>query len=151
MGGRLQDWVKRYLPLELAATACALLGGYAAAAWSGNAAVIAYAATWTENLGFYALAIGREWQRYGALRPALQTVMVEFGPAEVLDSFVVRPTCMYVGPLLTGQLASGLILGKVAADVIFYGLAGLTYERQKARAARAKDNPNDGTTSRDES
>jgi hypothetical protein len=134
MGGRLRDWLKRYLPLELAATACALLGGYAAASSTANAAVIAYAATWAENVGFYALAIGREWRRQGALAPAMRIVVMEFGPAEVLDSFVVRPACMYLGPLLTGQLASGLIVGKIAADIAFYGLAGLAYERQKARA-----------------
>jgi hypothetical protein len=136
MGGRLQTWIKRYLPLELAATACALLGGYAAAAWSGNAAVIAYAATWTENIGFYALAIGREWRRQGAVAPAVRSVMLEFGPAELLDSFIVRPACMYLLPLLTGGLASGLILGKIAADIAFYGIAGLAYERQKRAEKR---------------
>lgn len=135
MRERLWNWSKRYLPLEVAATACALLGGYAAAAWSLNGAVIAYAATWAENVGFYALAIGRAWRQQGTVGSALKAVALEFGPAELLDSVVVRPACMYLFPTLFGHLGVGLIVGKVVADVVFYGLAGLAYERLKGRGS----------------
>jgi hypothetical protein len=145
MKAKLIEWLARYLPLEIAATACSLAGGLAAAAVGMNAAVVAYAATWAENAGFYGYALTREVRRAMsstplpamALGPALlsssRALVAEFGAAEVLDSFVVRPACMYLLPQITGNLAVGLVLGKIAADIAFYGLAVAAYEWRKSR------------------
>jgi hypothetical protein len=142
---KLLEWLSRYLPLEIAATACSLAGGLGAAAIGMNAGIIAYAATWAENAGFYGYALAREVRRTTAGAPlslmsrgptllqSARTLIAEFGPAEVFDSFVVRPACMYAIPQLTGNLALGLILGKVVADVAFYGLAVAAYEWGKSR------------------
>ncbi len=145
MKAKLIEWGARYLPLEIAATACSLAGGLGAAAIGMNAGIIAYAATWAENAGFYGYALAREVRRTVAgapltamvLGPALLTssraLIAEFGAAEVFDSFIVRPACMYVMPQITGHLALGLVLGKVVADIAFYGLAVAAYEWGKSR------------------
>jgi hypothetical protein len=142
---KLVEWLMRYLPLEIAATACALAGGLGAAALVTNAAVIAYAATWAENAGFYGYALLREMRRNRsgtglslvsigqALVQSTRAILTEFGPAEVLDSFVVRPACMLVLPQATGNLPLGLLLGKILADLAFYGLAAAAFEWSKTR------------------
>ena len=54
--------------------------------------------------------------------------VVEFGPADLADTFVVRPAAMFGGTLITGNVVFGVIIGKVAADLVFYGLAITSYE-----------------------
>lgn len=149
MMARMLEWLRRYLPLELMATAFSMAGGLGAAALGANAGVIAYVATAMENVGFYGYALSREVRlRLGAspispatvgplLLPASRNLLGEFGPAELIDSFVLRPACLYALPKLTGNLAIGLLLGKLAADAAFYGLAVIAYERRKARFSRS--------------
>jgi hypothetical protein len=131
--------------LEIAATACSLAGGVGTAAITSNGAVIAYAATWAENVGFYGCALVREARRnlgtaplsFASVKPALlpsaRSLVAEFGPAEVFDSFVLRPACMYLLPKLTGHLAVGLLLGKVLADGAFFGIAIIAFEWNRYR------------------
>lgn len=137
--GRIRRWFGRYAPAEVAATFGALLaGGLANLAGSGAATV--YAATLGELLGFYGVivwrdlrrgpAVGRPWWRFGAL-------LLEFGPAELLDTLVVRPLAMYLAATMVGNMLLGIVIGKVAADVVFYAVAiaghelGRTSDRQQ--------------------
>jgi ornithine decarboxylase len=53
---------------------------------------------------------------------------VEFGPAELTDTLLVRPAAMFLGSLATGNVLVGVLIGKVAADLVFYGLAISSYE-----------------------
>ncbi|MEZ5851954.1 MAG: hypothetical protein R3D68_15015 [Hyphomicrobiaceae bacterium] len=145
MRTKLREWFWRYVPLEIAATAFALLGGLGASILTDNGAVIAYAATWAENAGFYGVAFVRELRsaghakraapasRWSVLHAAAHRLAAEFGPAEVLDSFVLRPALLYLLPKLTGNLTLGLLVGKILADVGFFGMAIIAYEWRKAR------------------
>jgi hypothetical protein len=133
--GKAREWLVRYLPLEIAATLTALAGGLGAAAVTDHPVVIAYAGALSENVGFYAVAVGREIR--GAERPgvaiAIRRVMWEFGLAEALDSFVIRPFAMYVSAAVLGSVGLGIVVGKVLADLAFYAIAIVFYERLKAR------------------
>ena len=62
---------------------------------------------------------------------ALRRIVIEFGPAELIDSVAVRPLTFYMGPLMFGNVIAGWIFGKLASDVAFYLCAVLTYERFK--------------------
>lgn len=55
-----------------------------------------------------------------ASRRVLRRMLLEFGSAEVLDGFVIRPLCLAAGLELIGG-AAGAVAGKIAADVAFYG------------------------------
>ena len=55
-------------------------------------------------------------------------MVLEFGTAEFLDSFVIRPFTMYIFPLLTHNLVLGLLVGKFVADIIFYIPTIIAYE-----------------------
>lgn len=142
MQKKLGEWLRRYLPLEIAATLAALAGGLGVACLSANPLAIAYAGTWSENVGYYGMAVWREIRaRAGddAAVPALATrfataarrLLWEFGAAELIDSFVARPLCLYWAMALAGNVGLGLVAGKLLADVVFYAIAIAFYEAGK--------------------
>lgn len=87
---------------------------------------------------FYAVMGTRELSRRGglsALPAAVRDLAVEFGPAEALDSLLLRPFLLYAGISLSGHPALGALLGKLAADVVFYSLATAGHGVVERRAA----------------
>ncbi len=143
-----REWLARYLPLEIIATLTALIGGLLATLVTTNAVAIAYAAAWSENIGYYALAFAREMrgqpgaetsgEAAGASTSArslraTKNLVLEFGPAELVDSFISRPFCMYAATWMFGSIGVGIIVGKLLGDLIFYGLAIIAYEFRKSR------------------
>jgi hypothetical protein len=59
---------------------------------------------------------------------------MEFGPSGLLDTLLIRPACMGLGIRLLGPVR-GLVLGKLAADVLFYVPVIFMYERRGRSAA----------------
>jgi hypothetical protein len=144
IGRRVREWLARYLPAEVAAVSGALVAAGVAHRLAGPAAA-ALAGSIGESVAFYAVIVVRDLRRGRASHMWLRNVgriarnmVLEFGPAELIDTFVVRPTAMYLGPVVVGRLAAGVVLGKIAADVVFYALAIIGYELRKAAAARRR-------------
>ena len=140
------EWTRRYLPLEILATVTALIGGMSAAIVTANAVVISYAGAWGENVGYYGYAFTREMRRLSAGSPdappmafwsrvstTIRGLVWEFGLAELIDSFLARPFCMFAATALLGSLELGIVAGKLAADVLFYAIAIVFYELGKRR------------------
>ena len=148
---KLREWVRRYLPCEIAGTVGELGGAAIAYFVTGSLAAAAITATIGASVGYYAMAYisAVRWTyRDHADRPwpsrvlvsnllALRSVAVEFGPAELVDSIAVRPVAFYAGPLIFDNMAGGWIFGKLVSDVAFYLLAIVSYERFKGLLARA--------------
>ena len=67
------------------------------------------------------------------LLKVLRNTVIEFGPGEYLDSFIIRPAAMYFFPRVTGSVVLGLFLGKISADVTFYLPTIFAYEFRKKR------------------
>ncbi len=139
---RWWEWVRRYAPLEAGALLAALTVGLTVSRATGDAASAAVAASFAEAVGYYAVAGVLEVRRQrGRLGPgggrlavggrAVRGLLVEFGPADLLDTLLLRPLLLYAGQVLTGDVATGLVLGKVAADVVFYAVAIPCYELRK--------------------
>jgi len=133
---KVLEWVRRYLPCEITSTVAEL--GSAAVVYmsTGSWAAAAVVATVFASIGYYATAYVNavRWSmaEHGFGRAnllALRSIAVEFGPAEVIDSLAIRPVTLYLGPVLTGSPVVGLIVGKLAADVGFYGCTILSYEK----------------------
>ena len=57
-------------------------------------------------------------------------LLVEFGPAGLLDTLVTRPFMMAIGTRALG-FPWGVVVGKLAADVLFYLPVIFMYERRK--------------------
>jgi hypothetical protein len=148
---RLATWVRRYLPAEIAGTLMALAGAWAAFAVSGDRTLAAVAGAWAENLGYYGTVGARDLLRarraavpdaagaFTRLRPVLGVLaglLVEFGPAEALDSLVVRPLAMVAATRVVPDLGAAVVLGKLAADLVFYVPTIAIFELRRRRAAR---------------
>jgi hypothetical protein len=59
-----------------------------------------------------------------------RNILLEFGPAEVLDSTIVRPLAMGLATSYLGR-ERGVPLGKIISDLIFYVVAALALERRR--------------------
>jgi hypothetical protein len=146
---RTSDWLRRYGVPELMGTGAAMLAAWAVDAAGAPLAAIAYAAAVGENIGFYGVIVAREiaahhrdasahGERYDGwhLWRTIRGLLLEFGPAELLDSLVLRPLAMALGVRFLGRQV-GVIAGKLAADVSFYLPVILTYELRRQAARRA--------------
>ncbi|GGK23647.1 hypothetical protein GCM10010124_15120 [Pilimelia terevasa] len=147
---KVREWTRRYLPAELLGTATALLVGLAAHRATGEVAAAAAAGAVAENVGYYGWFAVRETRRHLAARPgrraraagrAARDLLVEFGPAEALDSLLARPALMYAGGHLVAPVAAGLLAGKLAADLVFYGCAAAGYELRRRHLDAAPGPP----------
>lgn len=133
---RVREWIDRYLIAEVCGLTAALGAALAAAAIvPDRMAVVAYASSLGETVGFYAGFLVTRYLREDIAGPArrriavmLAAAVVEFGPAEILDTLLIRPAAMYAGVWATGSVIGGVLIGKVIADLIFYGLAITSYE-----------------------
>jgi hypothetical protein len=142
---KLMEWVRRYLPCEIAGTVCELGGAAAAYLLTGSMAAAAITATVGASAGYYAAAYmnairwaycdyrGRPMMTRLALANlfAIRSIAIEFGPAEFVDSAAIRPFAFYFGPTVFGNLAAGWIFAKLFSDIAFYVIAIFSYERCK--------------------
>jgi hypothetical protein len=149
---RLREWVRRYLPCEIAGTVGELGGAAVAYLATGSLAAAAITATIGASAGYYAAAyvsalrwsyvdnVHRRWSSRVLVSNllALRSVAVEFGPAELIDGVAVRPFAFYVGPLIFDNTAVGWIFGKLVSDLAFYLCAIFSYERYNGLLARAR-------------
>lgn len=146
---RAVAWLKRYGPAECVGVVTALVGSYGVYALTRNEIAAAYGGAIGETLGFYSVIVAREIRadaraaRAGGTsydwRARLTTaanLMVEFGPAEIVDSGLIRPAAMGFATHYLGR-QWGVPLGKLAADVTFYVPVIATFElRRLLRRAR---------------
>lgn len=119
----MTTWIKRYAPAELGGTVSAYSGYFLFDYCLEMAIVAAFVAAWAENIGFYTITL---WNRRKEKR-LLLNVLTEFGPAEVLDSFIFRPWCIAGMVYIIGPVG-GVLIGKLAGDCLFYIPVILTYE-----------------------
>lgn len=123
-------WLRRYGPAEALAGIGALTAFLAVDAATGDRAAASFAAAIGDNLTYYGWLLASEIRRRaaparGTLRrlfvvPAsLRSLACEFGPAEALDTAIVRPACTAAFTAVAGA-AAGVLLAKLVADLAFY-------------------------------
>lgn len=147
---RVVQWIRRYGPSEVLGTVASVGSAVGVQQLTGSLAAAAYAGALAEGVVFYGVMFLRESVReahqagirgrpFGSadLIPVGRSLVLEFGAAESLDMLLVRPLCMALGLELIGGNLGGLI-GKLAADVVFYGPVLAIYEWRIARG-RARD------------
>ncbi len=145
----LRGWAKRYGASEITGALSAYIGYFMVLGMTQNPVASAYGASIGESLGFFGVLIvrrisadqaraKRRLTSYGPkqLSATIHGLFVEFGPAELLDVALIGPLAIgfasyYLGP------AFGILLGKLASDVVFYGFAIFASEMRERRA-RAK-------------
>ena len=152
---RLRTWARRYGAAEITGTLTAYLGYFSVLGMTQNDLASAYGGSVGESVGFFGMMIIREIaadrskarRRLGSydwkgMRSTARGLFMEFGPAELLDTGLIGPLAMgtasyYLGP------AIGILVGKLASDLTFYGSAILAREmRRKWALTRAKGGVN---------
>jgi hypothetical protein len=140
---KVRDWLGRYGLAECVGISCALAGSFLVRRLTGSAIAAAYGGAWGETIGYSSVIVARDIASTAhssraagrKLRPhdavgLIRGLMIEFGAAGLLDTFLVRPFAMGVGQRFLGP-ERGLIAGKFAADIVFYIPVIYTYERRK--------------------
>ena len=134
---KIKKWINRYLPAEISGAIGAVFGGIIVNTVFHNPVLTALGGTWGENVGYYSVIIYRDIRRSKeknrevnsyVLLKIFRNLIFEFGPGEFLDSFIVRPLSMYIFPKILNNLFIGLIVGKFAADFVFYIPTIISYE-----------------------
>ncbi len=149
MKKKISKWIERYLPAEIVGTFSAIFFAIAVHALTKNEILSAIAGTWGENLGFYSIMIIRDikltkktyrqkGKHYGFLSflANIRDIILEFGPSEILDTMFIRPSMMYIFPKVIGDRFMGVFAGKIAADIIFYIPAIISYKLQQVYKKR---------------
>ena len=138
-------WIARYGWAEVWGIVTSYLGYFAVFHLTGSPVTAAFGASFGENVGYYGCIFWREFatrMRAGqplnaAMASAVsRDLLYEFGIPELLDSFVVRPATTFLAAHMFGA-SIGVIVAKIASDVVFYVLAVTLYERRKAKADEA--------------
>lgn len=137
---KIVEWLKRYLPAEILSIIGALTGGMLVHFLFHNQVVTALGGTWGGNIGYYGQIIYSDTKKRklkdgkttltGILK-TFRNIVIEFGPAEYLDSFIIRPVAMYLFSVITGNIALGLLLGTIIANITFYLPTIIAYEFRK--------------------
>lgn len=137
------EWIRRYLPLEIAGWIGELGAAGIAYACTGSLAIAAIAATIGSSIGYYLPAYVNAfrwtWPTVQARTfvgravmtnlLAVRSLTVEFGIAEVIDSALVRPGLIFAAPVLLDHVLLGWIVGGVLADIVFYVCTIFSYEK----------------------
>jgi|SRR5215211_337173 len=141
-GHKLKEWSRRYLPAEVLGSCAAVTAAWMVQIVSGSPIGAAIVGSLGESLAYYGCITLRDLRRHHSQqhRPAslwptgtraARDLLLEFGPAELVDSLLARPLFMYWMPMLIHNFTVGLVAGKLAADVVFYSLAICSYELKK--------------------
>jgi hypothetical protein len=141
---KIKHWVLRYGPAEVFATIGAVGGASLAYFFTKNFIVAAFAGSISENIGYYGYIFTREYGQaraehrvkkesfgFSGILKLFKNLIMEFGFSELLDSLVVRALAMYWFPLIIGNHAAGIVVGKVVADLVFYIPTILIYELRR--------------------
>ncbi len=141
---KLKEWTKQYLPSEIIGTVTAVGAASLMHVFNENQVVVAYAGSVGEALGFYttvfiqSVITADNQQKLQNKRFSLAGVpkilaklLLEFGPAGLVDGLILRPLFMYLFPIYLNNVPLGILVGKIAGDFTFYGLVILSYELNK--------------------
>jgi hypothetical protein len=144
MKKKLKEWTRRYLPAEIISIITTLAAAGLAYSFSGNLITTALAATWGGNIGYFGFILLIDVQQVrkhcrllkkpytnNLFLKNIKALVIEFGVAEITDSFFIRPALMYYLPILFGNLPLGILIAKLVADITFYVTAITSYELSK--------------------
>ena len=141
---KVKEWLHRYGWAEVLSTALTYLFGWISTLMTTSEVAQAYAGTIGAALGFYGFIFGRdivhmyrsdhphtfrEWMHL--LARVFRNMGFDFGISEILDVVIVRPFFLFYGPKVLNNYFWGILLGKTAADIIFFAISILMYEIRK--------------------
>jgi hypothetical protein len=144
MKQKLVEWTKRYGLAEVISLTLTVVSSWIAFKFTNSNITTAIVATWAGNIGYFGtilvqdilLAIKQleqKGKKYSTetFYKNTRALFVEFGVAEIFDTFLIRPTLLYYFPIWLDNLTLGVIVAKFTADISFYVPAIISYELSK--------------------
>lgn len=137
MKAKLKEWFNRYKYAELAGISVFVVWNFIAQQLAFNPIFTAISTTYLEFSAYYLVMFWVELKNQQnevnsqTIYQSFIQLIKEFGPAEIIDLVFSRSFFLYVCPIVTGNQATGLLLGKIMADSIFYFFTILSYEKIK--------------------
>lgn len=136
---KLKEWFARYSLAELIGVVFSLIFSNLSMLFFGNLILSGFIGTWTENLGFYGTIIFRDIKERKKAKKLsmrdyvlqLRNLIVEFGPAEYLDSFLIRPFYLIFFPYVISNYSLAILIGTILADVTYFIPTIVAYEFRK--------------------
>lgn len=141
---KLKVWRNRYLPAELYSLIVTMVAAVLTYEATHSHLITAIVGTVAGSCVYFGYILAMDIRfarrkRHAHGKPyCLQTfiqnikaLVVEFGVAEVIDLFIIRPALMYYLPLWIENLAFGTLVAKLLADMTFYIPAIMSYELSK--------------------
>ena len=138
---KIKGWVQRFLPAEVVGTIVAIVVSSIAHYYTNNLVIAAYAGSVCETIAFYttiiihdALIASKQLKEEGKTLTfrsfvyLLRNILLDFGLAELMDSLLLRPFCMYIFPIWLRNYPLGILAGKIASDIVFYLPVIISYE-----------------------
>ena len=148
---KIKEWIKRFLPAEIAGSMLAIIASYLTLHSTNNKILAAYAGAIGDTAGFYIVIIVQsslaqhkqlksENKRFTfhTFLHVFKNMLIEFGPAEILDSLFLRPFFMYIFPVLLHNYSIGILAGKVASDIGFYIPVIISHELRVLLSKKSK-------------
>ena len=131
---KLLEWLKRYGWAEVGSLVGAYTGFYLVKFLFDHTVSNAYAGSIGETIGYYLVIFWREYKQPSVPEANIFIkffhLITEFGPAEILDTFFLRPLFMGLGIYFVGDFF-GVLIGKITADITFYIPVIFSYELRK--------------------
>jgi len=141
---KIKEWLKRYLLAEIVGTITAIAAASTAHSFYGNLILIAYAGSLGEAIGFYSTVftqnivsinkknkVENKQFTFSDFSIIFTNIVLEFGPAGIIDGLLLRPFFMFLFPILLKDFTLGILVGKIIGDITFYCLVILSYELKK--------------------
>ncbi|MBI2129852.1 hypothetical protein HYU07_06470 [Candidatus Woesearchaeota archaeon] len=136
---KLKEWFKRYALAELTGILFALIFSNLSMFFFKNTIIAGFIGTWMDNLGFYGIIVHRDLNKRKRNKKLnfldylkqLRNMIVEFGPAEYLDSFIIRPLYYSFLPYVIADYSLAIFIGAILAGITYYIPAIISYEFRK--------------------
>ncbi len=130
----MKEWLNRYAIAEIISVVFAIIFSYLSQVLFGNFIVSGIIGTWSSNLGFYGTIVYRDIRGIGRKFKIkdffilLRNMIIEFGPAEYLDSLLIRPFYLSFFPFIISNYSFAIFIGTMLADVTYFIPTIISYE-----------------------
>ncbi len=138
MKDNIRVWINRYLPATIAALVLSTLVFILILPF--NKLLAAYCASISDTLIYYVIILGKDFKNELIKNDSsllikilifIRSILIEFGPAEILDTYFIRPALLYYASKLFTPNLLTIIVTIIFADIIFHFMAIIGFEINK--------------------
>ncbi len=140
MKKKFKEWLKRYgIPLTLS-TISAIIAANLVKILTHNNITAGFFGTWADNAVFYGYLAATDLKKeritsfknsFKEFFRLIRNMVVEFGPGEYLDSFILRPFFLSAFPYFFKNYSLAILFGGLTADISFFIPTIISYETRK--------------------